>query len=68
MKTKLTLSLDKETIMRTKTYSKKSGISVSKLVENYFNLINKNDCRVKSELMPITKSLKGVLAKKASST
>ena len=49
MKTKLTLSLDKETIMRTKTYSKKkSGISVSKLVENYFNLINKNDCRVKS--------------------
>ena len=39
MATKLTLSLDQKVIERAKQYSEKKGISLSKLVEDYFRKI-----------------------------
>jgi hypothetical protein len=39
MNTKLTLSLDQKIIEEVKTYAKKHQVSLSKMVENYFNLV-----------------------------
>ncbi len=41
MNTKLTLTLEKEVIESTKEYARAHGYSLSKLVENYFKLLNK---------------------------
>lgn len=60
MNTKLTLRLDKDLIEGAKRHSAKSGKSVSKLVSDYFTLI---DARQPSA--PVThrvQSLRGVLA------
>ena len=43
MQTKLTLSLNREIIDQAKKYAKKHKVSLSKLVENYFTQIIKND-------------------------
>ncbi|MBA5628963.1 DUF6364 family protein [Moheibacter lacus] len=64
MSTKLTLNIDETTIAQAKAYAKKSGISVSKLVENYLNSltskrINKNN---EIEITPLVKSLTGVIS------
>lgn len=39
MNTKLTLSLDQKVIEEIKSYAKKHQVSLSKMVENYFNLV-----------------------------
>jgi len=58
--TKLTLRLDDELIGRAKRHSAKSGKSVSKLVSDYFALID--DESATTDLTPRVRSLRGVLA------
>lgn len=41
MNTKLTLSLNQKIIEKIKVYAKKHQLSLSKMVENYFNLVVK---------------------------
>ena len=60
MNTKLTLRLDDELIGRAKRHSAKSGKSVSKLVSDYFALID--DESAVTDLTPRVRSLRGALA------
>ena len=58
MNTKLTLSLEKEVIERAKSYAKKTGRSLSELVESYFkNLIEKTE--KEDDIHPKVKKLIG---------
>lgn len=58
MNTKLTLSLDKEVIEQAKSYAKKTGRSLSELVESYFrNLTEKTE--KEDEIHPKIKKLIG---------
>ena len=52
MTTKLTLSIDKEKVKKIKYISKKRGRSVSKLVEDYIDNVDKQD---QKEDLDITK-------------
>ena len=56
---KLTLSIDKAIAIRAKRYSKQRGISVSKLVEEYLDVISTPPQA--SDLPPILRSLRGTL-------
>jgi len=58
MKSKLTLRIEEELISKIKQFSKEKGYSVSKLVENYFKSLTKEE---KEELTPTVKKLKGLL-------
>lgn len=60
MNTKLTLRLDEELIGRAKRYSAKSGKSVSKLVSDYFALIDAGPSPITAT--PRVHALRGVLA------
>ncbi|MBW6469099.1 MAG: antitoxin [Coriobacteriia bacterium] len=60
MNTKLTLRLDEELIDRAKRHSAKSGKSVSKLVSDYFSLIDADTAP--AEITPRVRSLRGALA------
>ena len=63
MKTKLTLTLDKEVIQEAKAYAKDHRQSLSKIVENYFKDITKKEKNTynldENELSPIVKKLRG---------
>ena len=65
MPEKLTLSMDREVIQKTKEWAQKHRTSLSKLVENYFTFII-TDTNDDSHLAPITKSLIGVFKSKDS--
>jgi len=58
MLTKLTLTLDKETIKIAKEYAKRNNISLSGIVELYFKALSSNarDYRIS----PITRELSGI--------
>ncbi len=58
MATKLTLTLDKETIKIAKEYAKRNNISLSGIVELYFRVLSSNarDYRIS----PITRELSGI--------
>ncbi len=57
MTTKLTLTVDKTIIERAKSYAKKTGRSLSELIENYLeNLTEEND---NSEMSPKLRKLVG---------
>ncbi len=58
MATKLTLTLDKETIKIAKEYAKRNNISLSGIVELYFKVLSSNarDYRIS----PITRELSGI--------
>lgn len=60
MKRKLTLRMDDEAIERAKEYAAERGISVSQLVENFFELLESTDER-QVEMSPLVKSLWGTL-------
>ena len=63
MKTNLTLSLDKSVIKKAKSYAKKQNKSLSKIVENYFNLLFLYEDKKNNKatvVAPITKSLAGI--------
>lgn len=59
MKGKLTLSIDEEKIKRIKQYSKKEGISISKIVEHHFDKITSGNHRKKLDI----RKLKGAFGK-----
>jgi len=62
METKLTLRLEKELIERAKVYSRKSGKSISRLVADYFILLDTGEqTQASSGLPPLVSSLKGSL-------
>lgn len=64
MKTKLTLSLEKEVIEQAKLYAKGTGRSLSEMVENYFKRLiekqsNKNPKDEYKDIHPNVKKLIG---------
>ena len=60
MATKLTLTLDNETIEAAKTYAKKNKISLSKLVEFYFKSLTSSCVNYNENIPLITKELSGI--------
>ncbi len=63
MQTKLTLRLEKQLIELAKAYASGQGKSVSKMVADYFILLDKSQDTQNNEITPIAKSLKGALGK-----
>ena len=62
MPTKLTLRMDALLIERAKLYAKKHGKSLSQIVGDYFLLLNHlKNSQESISILPITKSLRGVL-------
>lgn len=60
MNTKLTLSLEKEVIERAKSYAKKTGRSLSELVESYFENLTKGSDN-EEQIDPKIKKLIGIV-------
>jgi len=58
MNTKLTLMIDKDLIPKAKEYARKTGRSLSDMVENYFKSIIRND-ELNTALSPRVESLMG---------
>ena len=61
MNTKLTLRLDENLIQSAKLYSAKTGKSISKIVSNYFTLIDVMLSEKPQTTSRITNSLRGCL-------
>jgi hypothetical protein len=61
MNTKLTLRLDENLIQSAKLYSAKTGQSISRIVSNYFSLIDVMLSEKPQTVSKITSSLKGCL-------
>jgi hypothetical protein len=61
MNSKLTLKLNKTIIEKAKTYSKKNGVSLSKLVEHYFTLIVSEQKHQRNKLSRVVLELSGIL-------
>jgi len=61
MNTKLTLRLDDQLIRKAKDYSHRSGKSVSRLVADYFALIESDEEIPGTEITPRVRSLIGSL-------
>lgn len=62
MQTKLTLRLDADVIRRVKRYSKHSGKSLSRIVEDYFALLGDRSDAPETNLTPRVRALLGALA------
>lgn len=62
VQSKLTLRLDEELIERARAYSRRTGKSLSKLVGDYFSLLERADGDESESLPPVTRSLLGALA------
>ena len=60
MDDKLTLKLDEQTIEKAKIYAKNHRTSLSKLVENYLNLLTKAS-QNNFKITPLVKSLSGII-------
>lgn len=60
MDTKLTLSVDKNIVIKAKEYAKSHKISLSGLIENYLSNLGTKTESV-SEISPLVKSLSGVI-------
>jgi len=61
MNTKLTLRMDDQLIRKAKDYSHRSGKSVSRLVADYFSLIESDEEIPGTEITPRVRSLIGAL-------
>jgi len=61
MATKLTLRMDERLIKQAKQYARQSGKSVSKLVADFFALLNPEPDVDPSEISPNVKSLQGIM-------
>lgn len=62
MKTKLSLTIEKEIIEIAKKYAKEKGQSLSDMVENYFKLITQERRKLKpNQLSPRVKRLRGII-------
>ncbi len=62
MNAKLTLRLDDDLIRTAKRHSERSGKSVSRLVADYFALIESTEAVSETEMTPRVRSLVGALA------
>lgn len=60
MQTKLTLRIEKELVQKAKRHSRKSGKSVSKLVSDYFRIIDAAEGS-EEDVTPWARSLLGVM-------
>jgi hypothetical protein len=60
MNTKLTLNLNKSVIEQAKSYAKSNHVSLSKLIENYLDSLNRNS-KSSDEISPLVASLTGVI-------
>ena len=60
METKLTLRLNEKLIHRAKKHARKSGKSVSRLVADFFGLLDSGSEKKPIEMTPTVKSLRGV--------
>ena len=63
MTTKLTLSLNKQTIEKAKDYAKSQNLSLSGLIENYLNSLTKKNEKT-AKVSPLVESLTGVIPSK----
>lgn len=61
MTTKLTLRIDEKLIERAKSHAQRTGKSVSRMVEDYFELLPRHEEPEEESLTPIVRSLLGVL-------
>ena len=61
MQTKLTLRLDDDLINQGKLYAQKKGVSLSRLVGEYFKLLTKEKVGLQKIDAPVTDSLRGLL-------
>lgn len=61
MNSKLTLRMDKELIESAKKHATKSGKSVSRLVADYFYMLEKREKNPDMPLTPVVRRLKGSL-------
>jgi len=60
MNTKLTLTVEKTIIERAKSYAKKTGRSLSELIENYLSIITQDDST--AELSPKLTKIVGAVS------
>jgi len=65
MNTKLTLKLDKAVIQKAKVFAKENKVSLSALVENYFESLTNTDDNKELNISPAVRALSGVLKIKA---
>ncbi len=62
MRTKLTLTIEKEVIKNAKEYAKEKGQSLSEMVENYFKLVTVSRRKIKEkQLSPKVRKLRGII-------
>ena len=61
MDTKLTLKLDKTIIQKAKIFARENKVSLSNLVENYFESLTKKDDKKELNISPTVKALSGIL-------
>ena len=61
MQTKLTLLIDSELIKKAESDAKKRGMPVSRIVADYFSVLDAEPDKETSELTPLVRSLKGSL-------
>lgn len=59
MNTKLTLTIEKSLIEKSKKYAKEKGRSLSDIIENYLKVIIKEESVKVIDSTPITSSLRG---------
>ncbi|NOX38071.1 MAG: antitoxin [Calditrichaeota bacterium] len=64
MNTKLTLRLNSDLIKTARKYSREKGISLSRLVADFFKIIQRDYTKDQSSLPPTVSSLKGILKNK----
>ncbi len=60
MDTKLTIKLNENVISRAKNYAKMRKTSLSKMIENYLDIVSKPESE-ETEITPLVKSLSGVI-------
>jgi hypothetical protein len=68
MNTKLTLSMDKTVIKKTKAYARFRRVSISRLVETYLRSLSTEVDQGRIELAPITRTMTGMVARGKRST
>jgi hypothetical protein len=61
MEAKLTLKLDKGVIEKAKEYAKKKNISLSRMVERYFNAVTEKKQDKEKKYSPLVEELSGII-------
>jgi len=61
MTVELTLKIEENLIDQAERFSKKTGVPISKLVADYFALLDHDSIKKESELTPLVRSLLGSL-------